>query len=237
MPVYEMPARSPYQRLFRPLAAAVIALLLVILCVSIWTPPSMGDEDRKYLAWLAGAFVLAAVLAAEWLSFKRGLWKSKQGLRLEISGGKLTQTRSGNLVAEIPLNQIVSLHQGRRWLMVRGGLPASGTAIPSDIIGFEELKREISVGHSIQPLRTTPSASFILAAISFIAAFYLLFTSRSLAVLIAAASVALLIQSLGSYSLLQRLRSNRKIAAFVLASYALELAVVAWLVYERGFRR
>lgn len=232
-----MPARSPYQRLFRPLAAAVIALLLIILYVSIWTPPSMSDGNRKYLAWVAGAIVLIAVLAAEWLSFKRGFWKSKQGLRVEISGGKLIQTRSDKLVAEIPLNQIASLHEGRGWLLVRSGFPASGIAIPTDIVGFEELKREISAGRIVQPLRTGLSATFILAGICFIAACFFLFTSRNLVVLITAACAALLIQSMGTYSLVRRISANRNVAAFVVASYVLELLAFAWIVYDRGFRR
>jgi len=238
MPLYEMPARDPYhQKSFRLLAVAAIVLLLSILYVAIWTPPSLGDEARKLLAWVVGSVVILAIVAAEWLSIKRGVWKSKQGLRIEISGGKLTQTRSGKLVTEIPLNQIKSLQQSRRWLMVRSGHSEGGIAIPTDIGGFEELKREISAGRTIQPLRTGLSACFILVAISFIVACCFLFTSKNPAVLITAASAALLIQSLGSYSLVRRMCPNRKAAAFVVASYVLELLVVAWIVYERGFRR
>jgi hypothetical protein len=238
MPLYEMPARDPYRKSFRLVAVAAIMLLLIILYVSIWTPPSLGDEARKSLAWGAGVVGILSVVAAEWLSIKRGLWKSKQRLRIEISGGTLTQTRPGNPVTEIPLNQITSLHQSRGWLMVRSGNPNAGIAIPTDITGFEELKREISAGHTIKPLRTALSASFILVAILFIAACFFLFTSRNLAVLITAASAVLLIQSLGSYSLIRRMWLNRKTATFFVgASYVLEFLAVAWIVYERGFHR
>lgn len=237
MPLYEMPAHSPYQKSFRPLAASVIVLLLIVLYISIWTPLSMGDEARKWLAWAAGALVIVAILASYWLSLKRGLWKSKQGLRIEISEGKLTQTRSGNLVAEIPLNQIASLHQGRGWLIVRGAHTDGEIAVPTNIVGFDELKREISAGHAIQPLRTRLPANFILGGICFIAACVFLFTSRNLVVLVAVACTALLIQGIATYSLVRRISANRGVTALLVASYLFEFLAVAWIVYERGFHR
>lgn len=237
MPTYEMPARSPYQKSFRPLAAGVIVLLLIILYISIWTPLSLSDEARKSLAWIAGAVVILAIVAAEWLGIKRGAWKSKQGMQIEIVEGVLIQRRLGKLLAEIPLSQISSLRQTRRWLLIGGSDPERGIAIPTDITGFEELKHEICAGHAVPVVSTRLSASFIAAGVAIVAALFFLVTSRNLTVLIAAACAALIVQAVGTFSLARLVRSNRKVASFLVASYVLEFLAVGWIVYERGFRR
>jgi len=171
MTLYEMPAKSPYQRPFRIFAWVAVVVLLVILCVAIWTPAGLSDETRKILAWVAGAIVVAAVVVGNRLGFKQGLWKLKEGYRVEVSDGKIIQSRPGSSVVEIPVDRIASLHQSRgRWLIIRGGEPERQMAVPLEIVGFESLKREISENRTVSPLRVElspwlflPSASFVLA--------------------------------------------------------------------------
>ena len=95
MTLYEMPAKSPYQRPFRIFAWVAVVVLLVILGIAIWTPAGLSDKTRKVLAWVAGAIVLAAVVVGNRLGFKQGLWKLKEGYRVEVSDGKIIQSRPG----------------------------------------------------------------------------------------------------------------------------------------------
>jgi len=234
---YEMPAQSPYQRPFRIFAGVAIILLLVILCIAIWTPAGLSDEVRKILGWVAGAIVVAAVVIGNRLGFKEGLWKLKEGHQVEVSDGKIIQRRPGVPIVEIPVDQIASLNQSRGgWLIIRGGEPERQVAVPSEIVGFESLKRELSANRTVSPLRVKFSPWLFLPSVSFILACFFLLTSHNRAVVMAAGGAALLLQGFSIYSLRRLMQSNRK-ANVVAMTYILTFLILAWIVYERATSR
>lgn len=237
MTLYEMPAQNPYQKPFRLVAGVVLVLLLVILCISAWIPAQLSDELRKMLAWVAGAIVAGAIVAAQWLGAKQGLWKARRGLQIAVSDGKLIQTRPGGPSVEIPLSQIASVHRSRGgWLIVRGSDAEKHIAIPKDIVGFENLKQEISASKTTEPLRTKRSPFLILLAALFLGAFYFLFTSHNRALVTIAGSSVLAIQLSLTFPLWRALRSKHKAVTLLVLTYILEIVTVGWIVYERAFR-
>jgi hypothetical protein len=237
MTLYEMPAKSPYQRPFRIFAAVAVILLLVTLCISIWTPSGLSDETRKMLAWIASAIVLAGVVAGYWLAFKLGFWRLKQGYRVELSDGNVIQSRSGSPTVEIPLDQIASIEQSRGgWLIVRGCDPERRIAIPSEIVGFDGLKRELSANRTVSPLKIKHSRWLFLPSASFVIACIFLFVAHSRAVVLAAGGAALLLEGLGIVSLRRALRSSRR-ANLITLIYVMTFLMLVWIVYERAASR
>jgi len=237
MTQYELPGQSPYQKPFRVVAGVAIILLLAILCIALWTPAGLSDGARKMLAWVAGAIVISAVVGANWVGFKQGFWKLKQGYRVELSDGKLIQRRSGSPLVEIPVNQISSIRQSHGgWLLVRGGQPERQIAVPPEIVGFDDLKRELSASQPIQPERIYVSPLIFLPPLAFIVAVIILFMSHSRAVVIAAGVAALLLQGFGIFSLRRTMRANPK-ARFVVLPYVLTFLITCWVVYERAASR
>jgi hypothetical protein len=232
-----MPAQNPYQRPFRAFAGVVIILLLVILCIAIWTPVGLSDEIRKILAWIAGAIVVAAVVVANRLGFKIGLWKLKEGHQVEVADGKIIQRRPGVPIVEIPVDQITSLHQSRGgWLIISGGEPKRHVAVPLEIVGFESLKRELSVNRTVSPLKVKFSPWLFLPSASLLLACFFLLTSHNRAVMMAAGGAALLLQGFSIYSLRGLMRSHRK-ANVVAVTYILTFLILAWIIYERAIFR
>ncbi len=229
-----MPSHTPYQRPFRIFAGVAITAPLVVLCISIWTPAGLSDETRKILGWAAGAIVVASVVLASRLGFKQGLWKLKEAFQVEVSDGKIIQRRTGSPIVEMSVDQIVSLHQSRGgWLIVRGGEPPMQMAIPSEIVGFEGLKREISESRTVSPPKIKLSPWLFLPSASFVLACVLLFVSHSRAVVMAAGGAMLLMQGFGIFSLRRRTRSNEQ-ANFVAAASILSFLILVWIVYERA---
>jgi len=233
-----MPGQSPYQRPFSIFAGVAIILLLVILSIAIWAPPGLSDEIRKILGWVTGAIVVAAVVIGNRLGFKEGLWKLKEGHRVEVSDGKIIQRRPGIPIVEIPLDQIVSLNQSRGgWLIIRGGErggePERQVAVPSEIVGFESLKRELSANRTVSPLRVKFSLWVFLPSASLILACFFLLTSHNRTVVMAAGGAALLLQGFSIYSLRRLMQSNRKVNIIAL-TYILSFLILAWIVYERA---
>jgi hypothetical protein len=232
-----MPSQSPYQRPFRIFAWVAIILLLIILCVSIWTPEGLSDQTRKVLAWIASAIVLSGVVAGYWFAFKLSLWKLKRGYRVEVSDGKVMQRRSGSPTVEIPLDQVASLELSRGgWLIVKGRGPKRRVAIPSEIVGFEDLKRELSGNRSVLPLKIKRSPWLFLPSASFVIACIFLFVAHSRAVVLAAGGAALLLEGLGIVSLRWALRSDRRANLITLISVVTFLMML-WIVYERVVSR
>jgi hypothetical protein len=110
MTLYQMPAESPYERPFRIFGWSSILALLGICLFSIYEPQGLSHFTNVALAWVAGAIVLTAVVLGTVLSTKEGLWKLNRTYQVELSDGKIIQTRAGSPSVEIPLNQIESLH-------------------------------------------------------------------------------------------------------------------------------
>ncbi|MHB8503289.1 MAG: hypothetical protein ACYDCG_02685 [Candidatus Acidiferrales bacterium] len=237
MAFYEMPAENPYQGPFRIFVWVTVVPLLVILFVAVWTPVGLSDDSRKILGWVAGAIVVAAVVIGNRLAFKQSLWKLKEGYRVEVSDGKIIQSRHGSPVVEIPVDQIASLRYGRgRWLIVRGCQPERQMAVPLEIVGFESLKREISENRTVSPLKAELSPWLFLPSATFVLACLFLFTSHNRVVIVAAGSAAILLQGMAGmafFSLRHRMPFNRK-AILIVLTYILTVLVLTWIVYQRA---
>jgi hypothetical protein len=234
MTLYEMPAESPYQRPFRIFAVVAIILLLGIFCIATWTPVGLSDETRKVIGWVAGVIVVAAVVIGTRLGVKEALWKVKQGYRVEVADGKIIQRRLGSPIVEVPLDHITSLHESRGgWLFIRGGDPARQVTVPLEVIGFENLKQEISANQVVSQLRIKLSPSLFLPSALLVLACFFLFTSHSRMVVMTAGGTALLLQGFATYSLRRLWRANPK-ASLLMLAYILTFVVLAWIVYERS---
>ena len=237
MTLYEMPTQSPYQRPFRNFAVVAMTLLLGILCIAIYEPTELSDESRRALAWMAGGIVVAAVVVGTRLGTKEGLWKLKQGYRVEVTDGRIIQRHPQSPTVEIPINQIDSLHESRGgWLIVRGGEPKRQVAVPSEIVGIENFKRELSANRTVSPLRFKVSPWRFLPSASFILACFFLLVSHNRAIVMAAGGAALLIQGFSIYSLRRLMRSNPK-ASFLTLTYILTFLILTWIVFERATSR
>jgi hypothetical protein len=122
--------------------------------------------------------LLAAVVVGTRLGVKESLWKLKQEYRVEFSDEKVIQERHGAAIVEIPLDQIVSLRQNRGgWLVIRGGEPERQVVIPSEITGFEDLRRRLSTHQKISPVKVSFSPWLFLPSASLILACFFLLTS------------------------------------------------------------
>lgn len=188
MTLYLVPARSPYQRAFRSMAASAILLLLIALVLSIWTPVNMTDRTLRILGWLTGALVLGAALAAYWLGIRESLWKANRNYCLESRDGKLIQHRHGSPMVEIPIDQIDAVQSRHwplmgRWLFIKGEEPERRIAVPPDVLGIEDLRRELSASREILRLRPNPR-SFLIPALFLVASCFLLLSHDRAIVLV-----------------------------------------------------
>jgi hypothetical protein len=231
MTVYEMPEASPYQKPFRAFASIAIGFMLVILCIALWTPLGLGDGIRHILAWTAGAIVIAGVAVGYRVAFKEGYWKLKRGYRVEVSDGKIIQKRAGAPIVEMPIDQIKSLqHRRGGWLVIRGGEPENEVAVPTDVIGFDSLKRELSANRQISPLPDAELSRWVfLPSASIVVAGLLLFLSHQRIVVMIAGLAILLIQGMAIFSIRRLLRSKPRLGMMYVAGFL----VLAWIVFER----
>ena len=152
MSLHTMPAGDPYRRPFYIGAAIVIILLLGILFVSAESEKFV-TFNLHLLGWSAMALVVAAVVAAQVLSILVGSWELKRIYTVEVTDRKLIQRRAGSVVAEIPLDTITSLQEGRGWLVAKGGKPETTVAIPREISDFSLLRGELTAYGTVAQLK------------------------------------------------------------------------------------
>lgn len=184
------------------------------------------------LAWTAGAIALGAIVLATVLSSRAASRKRMQGFQFEMSDGKIIQRCEGKETIEMAVNQIGALNEYPGWLVIRGREPASQITIPSEVSGFEELKRELSANKAITSLKAkTRLFRFLPFAVLVVACFYL-FASHNSAFVLAAGVVVLLLQGLGFYSI-WRLRKSVPRPNLLLTLEVLTWFVTVWIVYER----
>jgi hypothetical protein len=237
MTVYQVPLTSPYQRAFRILARGAIGMLAGILIFSFCEPAGINDSTSHAIGWLAGAILLAAIVSMTALGVKEGSWKLMRTLRFEVSDGKIVETREGatSQIIEIPLNQIESLGDHRRWFFVIGGTPRKQIAIPKGLCDFDVLKSELITASARTPVKvkTKVHPLLLLPFMLMLLACLLLYTSHVRAVVVAAGVSALALQAVGTYSLWQILRETTA-SKMVIQVYVLTWVVLAWLVYQRA---
>jgi hypothetical protein len=236
MTVYEVPATSPYQRTFRILAWGAIGILMGILIFSAYEPDGINDSTNHPLGWLAVAIVLSAIVGTTIFGVKEDSWKLMRKLRFEVSDGKIIEMRGGapSQIIEIPLNQIESLGDHRRWFFVIGGTPRKRIAIPKEVRDFEVLKKELVVASARTPVKVQAKVH-PLSLLPFLLMFLtclLLYTSQVRAVVVAAGVSALALQAVGTYSLWKILRQTTA-SKMVIPACVLTWLLLVWLVYQR----
>jgi hypothetical protein len=232
MTLYMSQEPRTYQSRFRIFGAASILLLLGICLFSFYEPPGLSHSMNIALAGAAGAIVLGTIVVTFFMSAKNAMWKAKHTFEWELDSKKVIQRHEGGRTREIPLVRIESLNDYRGWLIVKGGEPLEQIAIPSDVDGFEELKRALAAYCAITPLKTKFSILRLFIMISGIATYILLFTSHILAIVVIAGCTAILFQGWSLYSL-RRVWQAKSMSLLVVATYILTSLMIVWIVLLR----
>jgi len=235
MTVYELPPNRLYQRQFRVLGWGAVIVLLGVLLFSIYEPTGVSDLVGHAIAWLAGAVVLAAVVGATVLSVRERNWNLLRKYRFDISDGKIIRMRGASSSVEILLDQIEYLHEYNGWLLVGAGNPRRQMAIPKEINGFDELKRELLAHCTLTSPKVTFYASLFRPLIPLVlmaVVYFFLFTSHTRAVVIIAGIAALTLQAVGTYSL-RRVWRDKTMPKPLIPTFVLAWLLIAWLVYQR----
>jgi len=233
MTVYRAPDTRSYQRLFRIFGWSAIAALVSILLFSIYEPQGVSRSTNVALAFLIGAIALGVIGYGLSLSFKEAMWKVKQASQWELTDDKLVQNHKDGATVEIPLNEVKSLHEYHGWLLVSGGEPLKGITVPSDLSGYEQIKRELTSHCDVTPLKVKISPFSFLPSIVWILLFLLfLFSHISAVTLTSGAASLLLYPVLAAYSL-RRIWRTKPIPKLVLLSHILAWLIIAWLYYQR----
>ena len=234
MTIYSVPAVRPYQRPFRVLSWAAIVVLLGIWAFSAFEPADLSQSVNVSLALTMGAIALSVLVVGVTLAQKEGMWKVKHAYQWELTDEKLIQRHDDGNSAEIPLAQIQSLQEVRGWLQVRSPEPARGIAIPSDIDGFEEVRRVLAARCSTLPVRVrVPLLSYLPHLVGWLA-ILLLFISQVRNVVVLCAVIILLWQGWAIYSLNKFWqRRGKKIPAVFWLSWVFSLIAIAWIFFRR----
>jgi hypothetical protein len=233
MAVYRAPDTRSYQRPFRIFSLSAIAALVSILLFSIYEPQGVSRSTNVALAFLMGAIVLGVIGYGLSLSFKEAMWKVKQALQWELTDDKLVQSHKDGATVEIPLNEVRSLHEYQGWLLVSGGEPLKGIKVPSDLNGYEQIKRELASHCALTPLKVKVSLfSYLLPIVLLL--LFLLFLSSHVPMVIVIAGTTLLVfyPVLAAYSL-RRVWRTKSIPKLVLSSHILAWLTIAWLFLQR----
>jgi hypothetical protein len=115
MKVYEVPEKSPHDRLFRIGYACVIGIFLLLAIVSVWDPFPWDPLTDKTAHRLGGfALILLGTLFVGSLTVAAmaGEWKLKRQRSVTVSDRKLIQQRNGTIV-ELPIDEITSVINSR----------------------------------------------------------------------------------------------------------------------------
>lgn len=232
MTVYTAPTTPAYQRSFRIFSWSAIALLLGIWVFSIYEPDGVSRSVNIALALLMGAVVLVAIVYAFILSPKEAMRKLKRDLQWELADDKLIQKDKNGGTVEIVLNEVTSLHESHSWLIVRGGDPPKTITMPSDLNGFEQIKRDLTARCAVTPLKSTFSPLSFLPHVLWIVCFLFLIISHIRALVFISGAVLLLIWPLWTARSIRRIWRGRPIPKRLLFSCLLSWLILAWVVFK-----
>jgi len=234
MALYELPAQNPLTRPFRIFSAAAICLILCLLGISLWDPFNLTDPVRQKLGYAAGAIVAIEVIVAYVVSGKFGMWRWKRGFQVELSSGKIALRRPEHTDVEISLTEIQSIREIAGWLLIRGGTPLRGMAIPREIQDYEVLRQELASRHEIVRSRAMAWTFFLPAIVSTligISALYLSFSSHNRTVQIASGCILILWFAWGFFVLSKVFRTKKK-GVWVLPLYLVTWLYLAWILLK-----
>ena len=125
-------------------------ILAGAILFSFFEPEGTSHSTNVVLAIIIGAIALGTVVCAYVLPYIDAMSRLKGSFEWELTNDKAVQRHGDGRAVEIALHDIKSLHEGRGWLLVTGGEPSKGIAIPSDVEGFEQIRRELTA-HCVQP--------------------------------------------------------------------------------------
>ena len=177
------------------------------------------------------AIVLGTVVSALVLPYMDAMSRLKGAFEWELTSDKVVQRHGDGRAVEIALHDIKSLHEGRGWLLVTGGEPSKGIAIPSEVEGFEQIRRELTA-HCVQtPVRVKRSYLPWFADALFVIAFMLTVSSHNLFVVVISSATVLLIWPVWvAYSLRRAWQTRRVRNRLLLAYFLIWLLMLVWSV-------
>lgn len=152
MPVFRMPQARKYDLSFRIFATSGI-LAGAILLFSFFGPEGISHSINVALAMIMVVIVLGTVVCAYVLPYVDSMSRLKRAFEWELTTDKLVQRFKDGKTVEIALNDLKSLREGRGWLVMNGSEPSKGFAIPSEVEGFEQLRRELMAHCTEAPSR------------------------------------------------------------------------------------
>ena len=227
-----MPQARKYDLSFRIFATGGI-LAGAILLFSFFEPEGTSYSTNVVLAIIMCAIVLGTVVCAYVLPYMDTMSRLKGAFEWELTSDKVVQRHGDGRAVEIALHDIKSLHEGRGWLLVTGGEPSEGIAIPSEVESFEQIRRELTA-HCVQkPVRVKRSYLPWFVEALFVVAFLLTVVSHNLVVVLISSATVLLIWPLWVAYSLRRAWQTRKVPNRVLLAYFLIwLLMLVWSVFR-----
>jgi hypothetical protein len=233
MTVYKPQEARSYQRHFRTYAWSAIAVLLGILLFSIYEPQGVSRLTNIALAFLGGAIVLGAIFYAYVLSGKQALWDVKHAFQWELTADKIIQKHDDGRTVEISLNDVRTLNEGRGWLFVSGGQPPQTIAIPSDLNGFDQIRRQLTAHCTVTPVNVKRSPIGFLAWGAWISVFALFVISDVRAVVLASGIALLLLYPLLTAHSLRHIWQTKVMPKRILLPYIWAWLILAWWLLHR----
>jgi hypothetical protein len=207
--------------------------MLALWSISVYTPLSFTDSTNRALGLVGIAVVFAAGTGAAGLSVREGLWKVKRRVRIEVSEHTIRETRDGNNGSEIPFESIRSIHEYAGGLVIRGGKASTRIAVPREVLGFDELKRQLSKFSTIEPAKSIGSVGPFLQVSGLITGLLLLFTGHNTTLILSVGFSLLLYQLVIIIYLAHKWRAAKIPPIGILLYVVASLAIMS-IVYMRA---
>ena len=231
MPHYTVRSSSN-QKVFLICGYGLMGLMLLLLLIALTNWMELDDRWSHAIAWTVASLLVLGLIGVFVLIFRDSMNKFRQKVSFDVVENKVVRRIEGQVPIELPLDQISTVGESSSGLIVRGREPMKGFVIPRAVVGFEQLRQQLSDHSAIVPIKTKNSLFLarVFALILIIALYVLLLTAKTRLVLVTAA-VVLLFQSgliFGMRKTWARPRSPKLVVAFILS-----WLVVLWFVYER----
>jgi len=227
-----MPQTRKYDVSFRIFVTGGI-LAGAILLFSFLEPEGTSHSTNVVLAFIMGAIVLGTVVCAYVLPYMDAMSQLRRSFEWELTSDKVVQRHRDGRATEIALHDVKSLYERRGWLMVTGADPSKGIAIPSNLEGFEQIRRELTAHCAETPMRVKISklpwtAEAIFALASLLAVF-----SHNLAVFLISSAIVLLVWPVWVAYSLRGVWQTRKVPnRLLLAYFLIWLLMFGWVVFR-----
>ena len=229
-----MPQTRKYDLSFRIFVTGGI-LAGAILLFSFFEPEGTSRSTNVALAVIMGAIVLGTVVCAYLLPYMDAMLQLKRSFEWELTSDKVIQRHRDGKAVEIALHDVKSLHEGRGWLLVTGIDPSNGIAIPSNLEGFEQIRRELTAHSAEPPIRVKVSKLPWTAEAIFALASLLAIFSHNLAVFLTSSAIILFVWPVWVvYSLRRVWQAGKMPNRLLFAYFLIWLLMLGWIVFVRS---